>query len=108
MQEDEVEESVEFESNLAEVGGADESKSLEEAKRCDIIRIDAGDHGVLAENFRALGDGFEELGADALAAGFGMDVNGAFHGEPVAGPGAEVAKAGEACDAVTFGATSTG
>ena len=29
-----------------------------------------------------------------------MDVNGAFHGEPVAGPGAEVAKAGEACDAV--------
>ncbi len=42
-------------------------------------------------------EGEEELFADAVAAVGGVEVDGVFDGEAVAGPGAEVAEGGVAC-----------
>ena len=100
MKENEGEVAVELEADFTEMACALKAVALEEAERSCVLRVDSGDHDVLAEGARMVNEGVEKSGSDALAAGVGMNVDRAFDGEAIAGPGAEVAKGCEAEDAV--------
>jgi hypothetical protein len=96
LQQDEVEPAVEFEANLGEVGYAFEAQTFVQANGAGVFGVDAADDDVFAEAASDWEELKDELGADSLVAVVGMDVDGVFDGEAVAGPGAEVAEGGEA------------
>jgi len=99
LQQDEVEITIEFEADFAQMRNAFESESLEKAKRSGVFRVDPGDHGVFAKSSRTGNDLFQQRGADAAAARVRVDMNSPFDRKTITGPGAEVA---EGCKALNL------
>lgn len=103
LEENQVEEAIEFVPDLAQVADALEAEVLEEVQGGPVFRVHACDHRVFAGNPRLHNERFQEQRSDAVAAKFGGYVDGAFHGVAITGPGTEIAETAEAADTPAVG-----
>ena len=95
LEENQIEEALEFVADLGKIAYALESDALKEREGGCVFGVDAGNHGVLAGEFCSFDEGVEEERTDSLASIRGSDMDSAFHGVTVTGPGTEIAEAGK-------------
>src|SRR5436190_17599056 len=87
-----VQPAAEFESDLAEVRNPCESQSFVKLKRRLIVRIDSGNHHVLAQAGRLRQQHTHQGRTHSAAAAVGPHVNRMLDGEPVSWPRTKIAK----------------
>ena len=65
LEEDEIENAIEFVADFAEMGDAFEAEALKETERSGVLCVDSGDHCVFAGDRGQRDQGLQKSGADS-------------------------------------------